>query len=96
MYQVDQTGFVDSDQEEYGGFGGYGTFELDEKNNKLYEYAEWGSGLFTAESEPKSNKTSHDILFYNDNLFLQIDKSFSGNNQINEATGRGVVYKRVK
>lgn len=96
MYQVDQTGFADSDQEEYGGFGGYGTFELDEKNNKLYEYAEWGSGSFTAESEPKSNKTSHDILFYNDDLFLQIDKSFSGNNQINEATGRGVVYKRVK
>ena len=50
MYQVDQTGmFDDSDEAEYGGFGGYGTFELDEKKKALKENAEWGSGGWNEE-----------------------------------------------
>tara|TARA_X000000950_G_scaffold257433_1_gene323896 strand:- start:1038 stop:1961 length:924 start_codon:yes stop_codon:yes gene_type:complete len=96
MYQVDQTGLADSDEPGYGGFGGYGTFELNQENNKLYEYGEWGSGTWTEESEPKSLKTTHEITFYNDDLFLQVDKSYNANNQNSNRTGRGLVYKRIK
>ena len=96
MYQVDFTGFAEPEQPFYGGLGGYGSFELDEKNNMLYEYQEWGTGIVTQTFDPKVNKTSHEITFYSDDLFLQIDKSNSGVVNNSSATGRGLVYKRVK
>ena len=96
MYQLDLTGFAEPNEMLYGGLGGYGSFELDIENNMLYEYQEWGSGISTPTFDPKVNKTSHEITFYNDDLFLQIDKSNSGLINNSEATGRGLVYKRIK
>ena len=43
-YQVDQTGLADPASPQYGGFGGYGTFEYNQDKNVLTEYQEWGSG----------------------------------------------------
>ncbi|MDC2996861.1 hypothetical protein OAY14_01635 [Flavobacteriaceae bacterium] len=94
MYQVDLTGLMESDKPLYGGFGGYGTFELDNVNGELNEYQEWGTGTSTQTFDFKTNKLTHKIKFYNDDLFLQISSgSIIGNN---EATGRGLVYKRIK
>lgn len=94
MYQVDLTGLAESDQPLYGGFGGYGTFELDIDNGELNEFQEWGTGTSTQTFAFKTNKLTHKIEFYNDDLFLQIsDGSIIGNS---EATGRGLVYKRIK
>ena len=94
MYQVDLTGLMESDKPLYGGFGGYGTFELDNVNGELNEYQEWGTGTSTQPFDFKTNKLTHKIKFYNDDLFLQISSGpIIGNN---EATGRGLVYKRIK
>ena len=43
-YQVDQTGLADPASPQYGGFGGYGTFEYNQDKNVLTQHQEWGSG----------------------------------------------------
>ena len=91
-YQVDQTGLADPASPQYGGFGGYGTFEYNQDKNVLTEYQEWGSGTTVNSSPTKSNPIFHDIKFYNDDLFLQIGIDTLDGNQ----GGRGLVYKRIK
>ena len=91
-YQVDQTGLAEPDKPQYGGFGGYGTYEYDDEKNLLIEYGEWGSGTSTGAKPPKTDPIIHDIKFYNEDLFLQIGKDTLDVNQ----SGRGLVYKRLK
>lgn len=95
-YQVDATGMTESDQPWHGGMGGFGTFTYDEEKNILREYQEWGSGNMVGEFEPGTNESKHEIIFYDEDMFLQIDKSNVGTIQRQDATGRGVVYKRIK
>ena len=98
-YQVDMTGMLESDEAWHGGMGGFGTYKYDEEKNILKEYQEWGSGNFFQEFEPGTNETIHEVIFYDNDMFLQIDKSFSNveNGTLRgDATGRGVVYKRIK
>ena len=47
MYQVDQTGMQIQMKTKYGGFGGYGTFELDSDKNIFMNMLN-GGGSFTA------------------------------------------------
>ena len=102
MYQVDQTGMFDENELGHGGFGGYGTFELDSDKNILKEKFEWGSGGWNEEDANAANPDrgnyvqSHEITFFNDDLFLQVDNQNAGVLQGSGATGRGLVYKRIK
>lgn len=97
-YQVDLTELAESDTPEYGGYGGYGTFEFDNEKNELVEYQEWGSGMNTAVSAPKTNPEVHKITFFNDDLFIQVSDRPAGviNSDIEGVNGRGVVYRRIK
>lgn len=102
MYQVDQTGMFDENELGHGGFGGYGTFELDSEKNILKEKFLWGSGGWNEEDANAANPDSgnyvqsHEITFFNDDLFLQVDSQNAGVLQGSGATGRGLVYKRIK
>lgn len=98
-FQVDQTGNSEVDTREYGGLGGYGYYDYDEENNILKEYTVFGSGWNLANNEEgqRENFQTHEIKFYNDDLFIQIDKSNVGMiRRVEGATGRGVVYRRIK
>ena len=81
-----------------GGGGGYGQFEYDSKTGVMTEMGEVGSGNWGGDSffPPRSNKGFHDVTFYNDDLFIQIDRESRGMVQVEGATGRGVVYRRIK
>ena len=92
MYQVDQTGMVDDpNKAEYGGYGGYGQFDYDDKGN-LAEWPEWGSGNSLRSSPARTNVIYHKVVFYSDDLFLQVGKDTLEVNQSN----LGLVYKRIK
>ena len=97
-YQVDLTELADSDTPQYGGYGGYGTFVFDNEKNELIEYQEWGSGMNTGVSEPKTNPEVHKITFFNDDLFTQVSDRPAGliNSDVKGVNGRGVVYRRIK
>lgn len=92
MYQVDQTGMVDDpNKAEYGGYGGYGQFDYDDNGN-LAEWPEWGSGNSLRSSPARTNVIYHKVVFYSDDLFLQVGKDTLEVNQSN----LGLVYKRIK
>tara|TARA_B110000027_G_scaffold109024_1_gene116321 strand:+ start:80 stop:1012 length:933 start_codon:yes stop_codon:yes gene_type:complete len=95
-YQVDLTGNSEENTPQYGGFGGFGTCKFDGENNTFTEWGEWGSGQWTGTSEPKTDPDVHQLTIYNDDLFLQVSKSSVGVLANKGATGRGVVYKRIK
>ena len=97
-YQVDQTGNSEVDTQEYGGYGGYGHYEYNEEDNTLKEYTVFGSGNNVTNNEvgQRENFQTHEIKFYNDDLFIQIDKNNRGMVRVDGATGRGVVYRRIK
>ena len=97
-YQVDQTGNSEVDTREYGGIGGYGQYDYNEEDNILKEYTVFGSGWNVTNNEEgqRENFQTHEIKFYNDDLFIQIDKSNVGMVRVEGATGRGVVYRRIK
>ncbi len=97
-YQVDLTGNVEVDTPQYGGFGGYGYYDYNEEDKTLKEYPVFGSGqsVLSVDEMQRTNFQTHEIKFYNDDLFIQIDKSNGGMVSLEEATGRGVVYRRIK
>ena len=97
-YQVDLTGNAEVDTPQYGGFGGYGYYDYDDVDQTLKEYPVFGSGSNTTDREEmqRTNFQTHEIKFYNDDLFIQIDKSNQGMVSYEGATGRGVVYRRIK
>ena len=97
-YQVDQTGNSEVDTREYGGLGGYGQYDYNEEDNILKEYTVFGSGWNVTNNEEgqRENFQTHEIKFYNDDLFIQIDKANVGMVRVEGATGRGVVYRRIK
>ena len=97
-YQVDQTGNSEVDTREYGGLGGYGQYDYNEEDNILKEYPVFGSGWNVTNNEEgqRENFQTHEIKFYNDDLFIQIDKANVGMVRVEGATGRGVVYRRIK
>ena len=97
-YQVDQTGNAEVDTPEYGGLGGYGYYDYNEEDNTLKEYPIFGSGMGTWSNDEmqRTNFATHEIKFYNDDLFIQIDRDYSGMVSYEGATGRGVVYRRIK
>ena len=97
-YQVDQTGNSEVDTREYGGLGGYGHYDYNEEDNILKEYTVFGSGwnISNYEEGQRENFQTHEIKFYNDDLFIQIDKANVGMVRVEGATGRGVVYRRIK
>jgi len=104
IYQVDQTGLAERNLALHGGFGGYGQFEYDGKGN-LVEYDEFGSGNYpgTWQREPKTNGGYKNVTFYNDDLFLQIDKDTLnqggmgfGSTEASQKNLRGLVYERIK
>ena len=76
----------------HGGFGGYGTFELDSDKNILKEKFEWGSGGWNEEDVANPDRgnyvQSHEITFFNDDLFLQVDNQNAGVLEGSGATGR--------
>lgn len=102
LYQVDQTGLYNEDEAQYGGFGGYGQFDYDEKKGLLVEYLQTNSGNnVPVNHEPKTlvrmndtmtNFNYADIKFYNKDMFLQVTKDTLEQMSI----GRGLVYKRIK
>ena len=100
LYQVDLTNIYDPNMPQHGGFGGYGQFEYDGKGN-LTEYIEVGSGGAQGNQylEPKSTPDYKKVQFYNDNLFIQIDKDTLNQGQVDQETGqkrfRGLVYERI-
>ena len=100
LYQVDVTQITDPNSPEHGGGGGYGQFEYDGKGN-LVEYIEVASGSWGNDSylEPRTAADYKNVKFYNDDLFLQIDKDTLNQGQIDEETGqkrfRGLVYERI-
>ena len=92
MYQVDETGMVgDPNKAAYGGYGGYGQFDYD-NNGNLAEWPEWGSGNSLRSDPPRTNVIYHKVVFYSDDLFLQVGKDTLEVNQSN----LGLVYKRIK
>ena len=94
IYQVDLTALNDSDKPQYGGYGAYGKFDYDGKGN-LVEYSQIRSGMGYSPT-PKNEKIDGDfktVSFYNEDLFLQIDKATL--NQGNNGRFRGLVYKRI-
>jgi hypothetical protein len=97
-YQVDQTGNAEVDTPQYGGLGGYGYYDYNEEDNTLKEYPIFGSGMGTWSNDEmqRTNFATHEIKFYNDDLFIQIDRDYSGMVSYEGATGRGVVYRRIK
>jgi hypothetical protein len=97
-YQVDLTGNVEVDTPQYGGYGGYGYYDYNEEDKTLKEYPVFGSGqsVLSVDEMQRTNFQTHEIKFYNDDLFIQIDKSNGGMVSLEEATGRGVVYRRIK
>lgn len=95
IYQVDLTALNDSDKPQYGGYGAYGKFDYDGKGN-LVEYSQIRSGMGYTPT-PKNEKIDGDyktVSFYNEDLFLQIDKDTLS--QGNNGRFRGLVYKRIK
>lgn len=96
-YQVDLSNYAEKNTAEYGGFGGFGTYEFDNENSVLTEWNEWGSGTNISSSEPRTNSNVHDITIYNEDLFLQVSRGAAGLTQENpQVNGRGVVYRRLK
>lgn len=88
-YQVDQTGNSEVDTREYGGLGGYGQYDYNEEDNILKEYTVFGSGWNVTNNEEgqRENFQTHEIKFYNDDLFIQIDKTNVGMVRVEGATG---------
>ncbi len=97
-FQVDQTGNSEVDTPEYGGLGGYGYYDYNEEDQTLKEYAVFGSGtgLWDNDEMQKTEYQLHKIKFYNEDLFIQIDNESKGMVRFEGATGRGVVYRRIK
>lgn len=97
-YQVDQTGNYEANEPAYYGFGGYGHYDYDEEANILKEYGVFGSGtsIIDYEEGQRENFQTHQIEFFNDDLFIQIDNSWGSAASAEGSAGRGVVYRRVK
>ena len=81
----------DPNKAAYGGYGGYGQFDYDDNGN-LAEWPEWGSGNSLRSDPPRTNVIYHKVVFYSDDLFLQVGKDTLEVNQSN----LGLVYKRIK
>ncbi len=84
LYQLDVTQITDPNSPQHGGGGGYGQFEYDGKGN-LVEYIEVASGSWGNDSylEPRTTADYKNVKFYNDDLFLQIDKDTLMNMSLN-------------
>ena len=92
LYQVDRTK-IDPDPTTpgFGGGGGFG--EVEYSNDELREYLQYGSGNFVIDTTPRSIVWYKEMKFYDDDTFIQIDKTSQS-----EAGGqaRGLIYRRIK
>ena len=92
LYQVDRTK-IDQDPTTpgFGGGGGFG--EVEYSDDELREYLQYGSGNYVIDTTPRSVVWYKDMKFYDDDTFIQIDKTAQS-----EAGGqtRGLIYRRIK
>ena len=89
IFQVDNTEAVkDPLKPQFGGGGGYG--EVEYSDGELREYIQYGSGNFAFDTIVRSLVWYHDVEFYDDETFRQIDRAEYNN------TSKGLIYRKIK
>ena len=78
----------DVSKPQFGGGGGYG--EVEYSDGELREYIQYGSGNFTLDTIVRSLVWYHDVEFYDDETFRQIDRAEYNN------TSKGLIYRKIK
>jgi len=92
LYQVDRTKLdTDPSKPNFGGGGGFG--EVEYSNNELREYLQYGSGNYVIDTTPRSLVWYKDMKFYDDDTFIQIDKTTQSQSG---GRTRGLIYRRIK
>ena len=89
IFQVDNTKAVkDVSKPQFGGGGGYG--EVEYSDGELREYIQYGSGNYTIDTIVRSLVWYHDVEFYDEETFRQIDRAKYNN------TSKGLIYRKIK
>ena len=89
IFQVDNSKAVkDVSKPQFGGGGGYG--EVEYSDGELREYIQYGSGNYTLDTIVRSLVWYHDVEFYDDETFRQIDRAEYNN------TSKGLIYRKIK
>ena len=92
LYQVDRTKLdTDPTMTRFGGGGGFG--EVEYSNNELREYIQYGSGNSLIDTTPRSLVWYKDMKFYDDDTFIQVDKTTQSQSG---GKTRGLIYRRIK
>ena len=68
---------------------------MEYSDDELREYIQFGSGNFVIDTTPRSIVWYKDMKFYDDDTFIQIDKTAQSNQGQSNRT-RGLIYRRIK